>query len=74
MPTAAVLAAAEAAAETSKTAFYVGGGALVAFALVLAGLGLSRATFPAGETTERAVIGVSVILVAVAMVTAVATG
>ena len=74
MPTAAVLAAAESAAETSKTAFYVGGGLLVAFALVLAGLGLSRATFPSSQTAERAVIGVSVILVAVAMVTAVVTG
>jgi hypothetical protein len=74
MPIAAVLAAAEAAAETSKTAFYVGGGLLTAFALVLSVVGLSRASFPGTRTAERGVIGVALVLVAGAMITAVATG
>ena len=74
MPIAAVLAAAEAAAETSKTPFYVGGGLLVAFALVVSMVGLSRSSFPGSRTAERGVIGLALVLVVSAMITAVATG
>jgi hypothetical protein len=73
MPSAALLAAAEAAAETSKTAFYVCGGLLAVWAVVLAAIGLSRATFPPSEGAERGVVALTVLLVFAAMVTAVAT-
>jgi len=73
MPIAALLAAAEAAAETSKTAFYVAGGALAVWAVVLAAIGLSRASFPPSFAAERGVQAFTALLVAAAMVTAVAT-
>ena len=65
-----VIAAAE---EPSKTPFYIAGGVLVLWALVLAGVGLARPAFPYGERGERGVITVSVILVAATIATAVIT-
>jgi hypothetical protein len=62
-----------AAAEPSKTPFYIAGGVLVLWALVLAGVGLARPAFPNGERGERGVITVSVILVAVTIAMAVIT-
>jgi hypothetical protein len=57
----------------SKTAFYIAGGLLVAWAVVVAALGLQRADFPAGTAAERGVIAVSAVLVVAAMATAVIT-
>jgi hypothetical protein len=59
--------------EPSKTAFYIAGGLLAAWAVVLALLGLSRPSFPAGAAAARGVMGVTVVLVAAAMTTAVVT-
>jgi hypothetical protein len=67
-----VLASAEA---TSKTPFYIAGGALVVFAILISALGISRAqTFPASGGARAAVVGVAALLVAAAMATAVLTG
>jgi len=62
------------AAEKSKTAFYIAGGALVLWALVVSlGIGLRRPDFPNNLGGERAVIAITVVLVLAAVVTAVAT-
>ncbi len=62
------------AAEKSKTAFYIVGGALVLWALVVSlGIGLRRPEFPGNLAGERAVIAISVVLVLGAVGTAVAT-
>jgi hypothetical protein len=73
MPIATVLAAAEAGAETSKTAFYVLGGLLALSAVAVAVAGLRLADFPHGRRGERAVIAWFALLVVGAMVSAVAT-
>jgi hypothetical protein len=69
----ALVLAAEEEAEPSKTAFYVFGGLLAVWAVVLSGIGLSSATFPATVTAKRGVIGLTVVLMAAAMATAVIT-
>ena len=69
----ALVLAAEAGAETSKTAFYIFGGLLAAWAVVLAGLGMSQATFPATAGAKRGVMAISAVLMAGAMATAVIT-
>jgi hypothetical protein len=62
------------AAAKSKTPFYIAGGLLVCWALVVSlGLGLRKPDFPGGLTGERAVMGITVVLVAVTMAMAVAT-
>ena len=66
-----VLAAEE--AEPSKTAFYVAGGALAAWAVVLGAIGLRSADFPGSESASRGVIAVTSVLVIAAMATAVIT-
>jgi hypothetical protein len=62
-----------AGASHSKTPFYVAGALLVAWAVLLAGFGLQRAEFPSSTGQQRGIIGVSVLLVAAAMATAVIT-
>jgi hypothetical protein len=52
-----VLAAETAGEESSKTAFYICGGLLAAWAVVLSGIGMSSATFPATAVATRGVIG-----------------
>jgi plastocyanin len=62
------------AAEKSKVPFYLAGGLLVAWALVVSlALGLRRPDFPGDQAGERAVIAVSVVLVLAAISTAVLT-
>lgn len=67
-----VLAAEE--AEPSKTAFYLGGGLLAVWAVVLALIGLSRPGFPSSAGAARGVYGISALLVVLAMATAIGTG
>ena len=67
-----VLAAEE--AESSKAAFYIGGGVLAAWAVVLSVIGLSRPGFPASNGATRGVYAISTLLVAVAAVTSILTG
>ncbi len=62
------------AAEKSKVPFYIAGGLLVAWALIVsAGLGLRRPDFPGGLSGQRAVIAISAVLVLGAVSTAVIT-
>ena len=62
-----------AAGEPSKTPFYIAGGVLVIWALVLAAIGLARPAFPYGLRGQRGVITVSAVLVAVTIAMAVIT-
>ncbi len=62
-----------AAGEPSKVPFYIAGGVLVVWAVALAGVGLARPAFPGNDRGARAVIGVSVVLVAIAIAMAVIT-
>jgi hypothetical protein len=62
-----------AAAEPSKTPFYLAGGVLAAWAVVLAAVGLTRPSFPSAPRGERGVILVSLVLVAVAIAMAITT-
>jgi hypothetical protein len=59
--------------ESSKTAFYICGGLLAVWAVVLSGIGMSQATFPATASAKRGVMAISGVLVVAAMLTAVAT-
>jgi len=64
-------------AEKSKTPFYVAGGLLVAWALIVSmAIGMRRPKFPDGLSQERAIIAVSVVLVlaTVSMAVAVSGG
>jgi plastocyanin len=61
-------------AEKSKVPFYIAGGVLVAWALIVSlGLGMRRPDFPSGPSQQRAVIAVTVVLVLVAVSMAVVT-
>jgi hypothetical protein len=62
------------AAAKSKAPFYVAGGVLVAWALILSlGIGLRRPDFPSNVRGQRAIMGVSAVLVAITLTMAVAT-
>ena len=61
------------AAETSKTPFYIAGGLLVAWAVIVAFLGITRAQFPGSQAGRGIVMAISVVLVIGAMSTAVIT-
>jgi len=67
-----VLAAEE--AEPSKTAFYLGGGLLALWAVVVSLIGLSRPEFPRTAGAARGVYGVSALLVAFAAAASILTG
>jgi hypothetical protein len=68
-----VLGAEAAVEEHSKTAFYIFGGLLAVWAVVLSGIGMASATFPATVGAKRGVVGFTALLVAAAMATAVIT-
>ncbi|MGA2927373.1 MAG: hypothetical protein ABSG43_15530 [Solirubrobacteraceae bacterium] len=61
------------AAEPSKVPFYLAGGVLAAWAVVLAGIGLTRPSFPYSDRGARGVIAISFVLVAIAIAMAIAT-
>jgi len=69
----AILAASEGGGEPSKTAFYIVGGLLAVWAVVLTAIGMSRATFPQTKGHQRGVMAISAVLVAGTMAAAVAT-
>ncbi|HYF27972.1 MAG TPA: hypothetical protein VD931_19675 [Baekduia sp.] len=71
-----VLLAAEAAhgEETSKTAFYVAGGVLAGWAVLLSMIGLSRSDWPQNDGAARGVMAISAVLVAATMIASIATG
>ncbi len=62
-----------AAAEPSKVPFYIAGAVLASWAVVLAWIGLTRPSFPFNIRGERAVIGISLLLAALAIAMAIAT-
>jgi hypothetical protein len=66
-----VLAAEE--AEPSKTAFYLCGGLLAVWAVLLGVIGLRSPDFPGSATVARGVMAVSAVLMVAAMATAVIT-
>ena len=66
-----VLAAEE--VETSKTAFYLCGGLLAAWAVVLGFVGLRSPDFPGSGATARGIMAVTAVLMVAAMATAVIT-
>ncbi len=60
--------------ETSKTLFYVVGGILAVFAVLVSALGISRiATFPSSKGQVRGVIGLAGLLVAATLAAAIIT-
>ncbi|TML08775.1 MAG: hypothetical protein E6G41_01370 [Actinobacteria bacterium] len=59
--------------EPSKTPFYICGGILALWAVTLGFIGLRSETFPATKSAARGVMGISVLLVAVAAATALIT-
>jgi len=61
--------------ESSKTAYYLCGGVLAAFAVIISAIGISRhENFPPSKAASRAVMGLAAVLVALTMATAVLTG
>ena len=65
------LLAAEEAVEASQTPFYVAGTLLAVWAVLISVVAIRRPGFPGGRGSERAVMLLSGLLVAAAMVTAV---
>ena len=59
--------------DSSKTAFYVAAGVLVAWALLVSAAGIRSASFPTSVTQSRAVMGISAALVIVTAAMGVAT-
>ena len=68
-----MLTALLASAEPSKVPFYLAGGILAAWAVVLAMVGLSRPKFPYGTAGARGVMAVSFVLMVTAIAMAIAT-
>jgi hypothetical protein len=62
-----------AASEPSKVPFYIAGLILAAWAVVLAGLGLTRPEFPYNVRGQRAVMAISFLLMVVALGAAILT-
>jgi hypothetical protein len=61
--------------ESSKTAYYVAGGVLAAFAVIISAIGISRhETFPPSKAAARGVMALAALLVAITMASAVLTG
>jgi hypothetical protein len=68
-----IIAEAGAVDEGSKTAFYIGGGLLAAWAVIVSLIGIARPEFPGSAAVARLTMLVSVIFVAGALSTAVIT-
>jgi hypothetical protein len=61
------------AAETSKVPFYILGGVLALWAVLLAGIGLNRPDFPFSVRGQRGVIAITLVFVVLAIGGAIAT-
>ena len=69
------LAAAEGGEESSKALFYICGGLLAVFAVVVSAIGIARRDeFPAGQGQARGVMALAAVLVLATMAAAVITG
>ena len=62
-----------AADETSKVPFFIIGGALAVYAVILATIGIQRPDFPSNMRGQRGVIGLTAVIVVVAVATAILT-
>jgi hypothetical protein len=62
-----------AAAEPSKAPLFIAGGVLVAWAIVLSAIGLTRPEFPYNARGARAVMLISFVFVIITIATAVLT-
>ena len=60
-------------ATVSKVPFYIAGGVLAGWAVVLAALGLNRPDFPGGLRGQRGVIAISLLLMVLTIAMAVKT-
>jgi hypothetical protein len=69
-----VLAVVFAASEPSKVPWYIAGGVLALYAVVLAAIGLRRPEFPSGAAGQRLVMLVSFALVVIAIGSAILSG
>jgi hypothetical protein len=68
-------AASEEGEESSKAVFYVFGGLLAVWALVVSAIGIkAHETFPPSRSAARGVMAISVVLILAAMASAVLTG
>jgi hypothetical protein len=64
-----------AAEEGSKTPYYIAGGVLAAFAVIISAIGIrGHDTFPATKGAMRAVMALAAVLVIATMASAVLTG
>jgi hypothetical protein len=70
----AVLTFAAEKAEPNKTPFYICGGLLVIWALVVATVGIRNERFAEAKRTGRTVMAISLLLVVATMASAVLTG
>ena len=68
-----LIIAQEEAAEPSKVPFYIAGGLLAAWAMVVFFVGMRTPGFPRSQSIARGVMAVSFVLMAAAMATAVIT-
>ena len=73
LATVLTLAAETAEEESSKTLFYILGGAAAVWAVVLFALGMRSPSFPASQGAQRGVIVVSVLVVVAAMASSLLT-
>jgi hypothetical protein len=62
-----------AASAPSKVPFFIAGGALAAWAVILAAIGLNRPDFPGNLRGQRTVIGISFALMVIAIAMAIVT-
>ena len=62
-----------AASDPSKVPFFLAGGIFAVWAVVLAGLGLTRPSFPYNTRGQRTVIGISLLLAVLAIAMAIVT-
>jgi hypothetical protein len=60
-------------ATVSKTPFYIAGGVLALWAVVLAAIGLNRPSFPDGLRGQRGVIAITLLLMVITIAMAVHT-
>jgi plastocyanin len=59
--------------DTSKTAFYIAGGVLAAWAMLLSVIGFRRPDMPSSVAMQRGIVAITAVLVAGAMSTAIIT-
>jgi hypothetical protein len=62
-----------AASEPSKVPFFIAGGALAAWAVILAAIGLNRPDFPGNVRGQRTVIGITFTIMVIAIAMAIVT-